>query len=149
MRGTCLPKSISYLTPEWHSAVVAWPTKPKEDQRTCVMMRYFHFFLLWARISGTRGRVAGSKGIHTQKKETITKRSHAHRKNTNDFVFYCIQMKVRQKQGLQKEFADWPWMGLTAGLRSPPPGGCWLLLLAFGRLGLFLLQSEDRAETRR
>lgn len=88
-------------------------------------MRNFHFFLLGTRISWTRWdeREGGRKQRNTQKrKETVTKRSHARRKNTNDFVFYCIQMKVRQKQGLQqKEFADWPRMVSMAGLRFPSP----------------------------
>lgn len=72
--------------------------------------------------------MAENKGTQRKKErkkkklEPITKRSHAHRKNTNEFVFYCIQMKVRQKQGPQSnELADWPRAGFDGWSPPPPP----------------------------
>lgn len=135
------------------SAVAACSTFPKEDQSPCVTILYFQFLLLWTQMKPKykRDKMGQRKQTNKEHKNItrkIIERSHAHSKNTIKFVFYCIQMRVRKRAepagvgGL----ADWLRTGLTNS-RSPSPR-CWLLLFAFGRLGLFFLWSEDRVKTR-
>lgn len=127
------------------------------------MMRHFHFFLLWTQISGTRW-AKGGEGWKKKQKKKETQGTQKMRNNNKEksctsekHKWFCVVLRSDEspseaEPAVRGGLADWLRMCLTAGLRFPS-GGCWLLLLAFGRLGLFFLcwgkQSKDTALDKR